>query len=158
MMSKTNYMDRYCREYVHELEDSSLSVVLSEYKIMFRIHDDYTVDELRCKIEEMGIEIIGGMNIEVAEDGFFPDYITISTDTDIDDELYAKLYEFSCRNGFDIDVYVHQEHISTRINGIMTQQYYHELEMDCVEADVWMKMLKEDDPEEWARIQVENVS
>lgn len=156
MMSKTNYMDRYCREYVHELEDGSRSEVISEYKIMFMIQDNFTVDELINKVEEIGIEVIGDVDTEVTEWNE-PDIVTISTDTEIDDELYATLYEYSERNHVDVTVYEHGNTI-TKVNGVLVQPYYHELKKECVEMDVLMKMLKEDDPEEWARIQAENVS
>lgn len=161
MMRAKNYMTKYCIDFIHELEDGSLSDVLSEYKIMFMSQDDLTVDELINKVKEIGIEIIGDVDIEL--DNFdnghtAVNFVTISTDTDIDDELYAELYEYSKRNGFDVTFYVHNETVATVIDGVIAKPYYRELEMDSVEADVWMKMLKEDDPEEWARIQAENVS
>jgi hypothetical protein len=97
MMCKTNPSYRYCKDYVHELENGSMSDVISDWKIEFMLRDDYTVDELRRKVEEMGIEIIGDVDIEIGE-WDKPDFATISTDTNIDDKLYAELYEFSQRN------------------------------------------------------------
>ncbi len=40
----------------------------------------------------------------------------------------------------------------------MTHPYYTEYRLDWIEMDVILKMIKEDDPEEWARIQAENDS
>jgi len=145
------------RDYVHELEDGSLSDVISDWKIEFMLRDDYTVDELRRKVEEMGIEIIGDVDIEIGEWNE-PDLATISTDTNIDDKLYAELYEFSQRNHINTTVYAHESHIGCRENGVVTHPYYTEYRLDWIEMDVILKMIKEDDPEEWARIQAENDS
>lgn len=153
MMEKTSSL---FREYVHELEDGSLSDVWSDWKIEFMIHGDTRVDELKNKVEEMGIEIIGDVEYRVTEWGI-PDFVTISTDTDIDDELYAELYEFSQRNHLSVILYT-QSTLTHIENGVEVYYYYERYKLDCLEMDVILKMIKEDDPEEWARIQAENVS
>jgi len=154
MMCKTKFMGRYCDDYVHELENGSMSDIISDWKIEFMLRDDYTVDELRRKVEEMGIEIIGDVDIEIGEWNEL-DLATISTDTNIDDKLYAELYEFSQRNHISTTVYAHQSHIGCRENGVVTHPYYQKYRLDWIEMDVMLKFIKEDDPEEWARIQAE---
>ncbi|OPY16037.1 MAG: hypothetical protein A4E23_01857 [Methanomethylovorans sp. PtaU1.Bin073] len=146
------------RDYVHELEDGSLSDVISDWKIEFMLHDsNFSVEELKHKVEEMGIEIIGDVEIEIGEWGC-PDFVTISTDANIDNELYAELYEFTKRNSISVIFYEHQPSHSRIENGVETRPFYTKYRLDWIEMDVMLKFIKEDDPEEWARIQAENDS
>lgn len=157
MMFPTNPSYRYCNDFVHELENSSLSDVLSDWKIQFMFHDDIGVDELRHKVEEMGIEIIGEMDIELDADvnGYCAfSFVTMSTDTEIDKELYAKLYEFSERNDLDITFFIRSNQVSIE-NGIKVYRYYNELRLDCIESEVTLEIMKDVNPEEWTQIQAE---
>lgn len=153
MMKSTNSV---LRDYVHELEDGSLSDVWSDWKIMFMLMGDISVDELTRKVEQMGIEIIGDVDINFDERGM-PDFVTISTDSNIDDKLYAKLYEFSERNEIDIVFFTPSNQVSTK-KGIIVNQFYKEYRLYWLEHKIMLKILKDVNPEEWARIQAENVS
>lgn len=150
MMHKTNPSDKYCADYVHELENSSLSEVLSEWKLEFMWHDsrdNTNADELKRILEEIGIEIIGDMDIQIG--GYKePDFIIVSTDTLIDEEVYGKIYEkVSAHWSFTLYEQSTTVHLQ---NGTVTYPYYNVLEMPWVEVDIISKHLYKDEPEAWA--------